>query len=651
MDISSFLWKSKNFPLPTKQKEHRHKIKKLIYQGSEVKIYYQKMSTLKLQLKSDLRRVAVDSTRLSFDELVKISNELFPDLRESTLRFLWIDDESDKVTISSDGELNEAIKVLNYLNKGYLKFQIVSELIPPKNFVMEFTHRGVSCDECKTRPIVGIRYKCTVRPDYDLCAVCEAKRVQPHPMIKVCGPTRIPPQIVKAIDGNNCGGPEELQPCAARLARKNARRECRRECRTHCEVAAPALSKIIDILEQDGVSPQILQQAKQIIARTIGSNAKSCNPSDTKHDEDQHESVNDQIEQQILDAVLQESMSNPNTEEDEDDEENVDEIRLNFGNDDSNETKENFEERVDVAQAKDHHHVEHTVVSDVSIDKKNSYDSQHQSDLLNCAIPTLASSPTESSSADSFELCDTAEMLLSTENMGGFDGNEVDTTPDSGYLYPPEACLVNHVTYPDGSDVVIPLEGTLGGDTIMVDKAWKVTNCGKLRWPRGCMLVNTSRGDDLTGDFKEELPELAAGDTFEVALVLKIPAFKNRYVANYQFVDPRGKIFFTNLWVDVNVVVNPELFFAVAPIVSVQPGQDATPVRTVRAAEVTTGVSNVAPYVKWCKERLTINLMGFELNDEVLIPLLETHILHPVSSMEEEVNDREMCALMNAFLS
>jgi len=30
-------------------------------------------------------------------------------------------------------------------------------------------HQGITCVVCETRPIEGIRYKCTVRPDFNIC--------------------------------------------------------------------------------------------------------------------------------------------------------------------------------------------------------------------------------------------------------------------------------------------------------------------------------------------------------------------------------------------------------------------------------------------------------------------------------------------------
>jgi len=42
-------------------------------------------------------------------------------------------------------------------------------------------HRGVTCDGCKTANISGIRYKCTICCNYDLCESCKAKGDEIHP--------------------------------------------------------------------------------------------------------------------------------------------------------------------------------------------------------------------------------------------------------------------------------------------------------------------------------------------------------------------------------------------------------------------------------------------------------------------------------------
>jgi len=58
---------------------------------------------------------------------------------------------------------------------------------PPVPDVQNEFHEGVACDECNQQPIKGIRYKCSVCANYDLCSTCEAKSAHAvnHPFIKI----------------------------------------------------------------------------------------------------------------------------------------------------------------------------------------------------------------------------------------------------------------------------------------------------------------------------------------------------------------------------------------------------------------------------------------------------------------------------------
>jgi hypothetical protein len=107
-----------------------------------------------------------------------------------------VDEENDVITVSSQIEYDEAVRVMASDTKKILRFNIHTlgeepTEIPssvPKLPVKEAMHNGVTCDCCGVSPIVGLRYKCTGRNDYDLCSSCEGKAPQPFPMIKITAP-------------------------------------------------------------------------------------------------------------------------------------------------------------------------------------------------------------------------------------------------------------------------------------------------------------------------------------------------------------------------------------------------------------------------------------------------------------------------------
>jgi len=82
----------------------------------------------------------------------------------------------------------------------------VAEGVPDEKGVHdEKAHLNIKCDGCGVLPISGDRYKCTVCPDYDLCATCEKKEIHPasHPLLKLKEPARR--DIHHGVTCDGCG--------------------------------------------------------------------------------------------------------------------------------------------------------------------------------------------------------------------------------------------------------------------------------------------------------------------------------------------------------------------------------------------------------------------------------------------------------------
>ena len=47
------------------------------------------------------------------------------------------------------------------------------------------THEGIRCDGCEMSPICGLRYKCLVCPDFDLCKECFKKEIHNEHKMKM----------------------------------------------------------------------------------------------------------------------------------------------------------------------------------------------------------------------------------------------------------------------------------------------------------------------------------------------------------------------------------------------------------------------------------------------------------------------------------
>ena len=62
------------------------------------------------------------------------------------------------------------------------------------------THQYINCDECSRKNITGIRYKCAICNDFDLCEQCEATSSHAHPFLKIRDPKQKPLKIIYIME-------------------------------------------------------------------------------------------------------------------------------------------------------------------------------------------------------------------------------------------------------------------------------------------------------------------------------------------------------------------------------------------------------------------------------------------------------------------
>lgn len=81
------------------------------------------------------------------------------------------------------------------------KFQ-EDEQISSTSTEQQVKHLNVACDGCNVCPIVGPRYKCSVRKNFDLCAKCEERGEHPYAFLKINNPDQAPTAIFAVLDEN-----------------------------------------------------------------------------------------------------------------------------------------------------------------------------------------------------------------------------------------------------------------------------------------------------------------------------------------------------------------------------------------------------------------------------------------------------------------
>ena len=153
----------------------------------------------------EIRRFAVDEgVSTSYDYLSRKVGQVYQGL--SNISLSWKDAEGDLIVFSSDDELMEA---LGFVTDAVFRIYIRKNGDDSKSTTDGTVHPRIICDGCE-QPVIGVRYKCLVCPDYDLCGTCEGHGTHAdHHMIKMrkpeaCGWT---PPGCPGFGGPPFGGP------------------------------------------------------------------------------------------------------------------------------------------------------------------------------------------------------------------------------------------------------------------------------------------------------------------------------------------------------------------------------------------------------------------------------------------------------------
>lgn len=222
------------------------------------------MYPIKLKFNDIVRRTQIAEDKLTYQGLFDVTVEMFfsGSGNYQDFQIAYKDDEDDTVIVLSDEEIKEAIRVMQGDDSKAFRFIIIPNAsgikvqssgfatlasslhsatpvapvevkgtaipvpiasIPergvggkvggasvPDEEKAKLIHFGVTCDDCGMGPIVGDRFKCTQRDDYDLCENCVTRDTSEFPMVKITDHNGDKPQCQRkqvhyGIKCDDCG--------------------------------------------------------------------------------------------------------------------------------------------------------------------------------------------------------------------------------------------------------------------------------------------------------------------------------------------------------------------------------------------------------------------------------------------------------------
>lgn len=612
------------------------------------------MLSIKINFNEEVRRVQVHTNGgnsyghkidFSYANLIETSRNLFPDLRQATddssFVFSWVDNDGDTIVFSTDTEIHEAVREMSQafcgsqtpVLKFHLKLQSKSKVSPtdaPK-FANQNIHDHVSCDGCGLSPLVGNRYKCSVREDYDLCEKCESSQVQPYPMVKIYAKDQAPAGIFIALrDNHHQRHPHHPHGREHHPHHHPHRGEGRRwgEGGGQCPAGADGKSwrrfknfhtfaadslyrkqhkkyfKMLSMMPEEVVRQKlrVVDNYSDEEIEKIIKTFKDMSPTERQEAASDSPAGAENLMAPLFAAARAIAETVPGA----------------FASQDGSYV--NMSE-----SASDEAHLEQQLL-DEAMRQSLSDDA-----TVSQATPQQRSAPV-SAGADA-SLYKSSYFQSFVSNAAGYSNQGAAK---------PMARFVKDVSLPDGSTV-------FPGST--VTKTWRMRNDGQSTWPEGVTLTFSS-GDLLAAsqnDLTIAVAPLKPGEEVDISVNLLIPESSGRHVTYFRLRTKEGNIFGQRLWADMRVV-EPEgdwvgignesqsLTASAPPLV--QGTVSAMSTAFAAASQPTATEAPVPPNPAevwskvWAKELQVLRDMGFT-DTAQLIPLLQEHVGLPVSLCPE----------------
>ncbi len=117
----------------------------------------------------------------SIGEFFQIAKSSFNIEKEEKITYSYLNEENNKYLIITN---NDYLKLLDKVKIKKNPIKINMEILKENK---DNIHLNIKCDGCGICPIIGIRYKCNICPDFNFCEKCEYEKGEEHnhPFIKL----------------------------------------------------------------------------------------------------------------------------------------------------------------------------------------------------------------------------------------------------------------------------------------------------------------------------------------------------------------------------------------------------------------------------------------------------------------------------------